>query len=264
MTEKKTIETRKDEVRLSTSDPHEMINKYLAERLLRGWEEDFVDEDSGEVVTIERHEVIADRGQFIDPELLSSINFYLQSGDVKEVFVSNQRREAVLEQNNHFFPWLATVRVGAKNKKLLLYATAMETAIEVLKDYVELNYSGAFQINQLKEYGSCIILRDSLKKYYPDGDPEAEPIEETDELEGLKFYQIDVAIEADEMNQFQTFVVETKDTEKAMIIINDYIVRLNKENESNFEYCNVRLETAKVLSCDNYIEKEFSMAYADN
>lgn len=254
--DEKVIQTKQNEVRFTTSEPKQMIGKFLAERLLRGWTEDFVDEDNGEVVTIERNEVIADRGQLIDAELLSSISFYLQSGDIKEVTVSNQRREGVLEQNAALWPWLASVRVGKKNRKILFYASTIETAFEIVKDFCELNYSGSFWLSSLKEYGSCVMLRDTLKSYAPDDDLEFQ-VEEDDPLENLKFYQIDVLITSEDGEFQQTFVVETKDTEKAMIIINNYLAQ-HMDKDNPFES---KLETAKVIPCDNFIEKEFSLAY---
>ncbi len=38
-----------------------MLGKRLAARVLRTWVEDFVDEDTGEVVSIERNEVVLER-----------------------------------------------------------------------------------------------------------------------------------------------------------------------------------------------------------
>ena len=45
------IETRKTEIRYVTSDPKKMLNMYLAKRVLKTWEESFIDEDTGETVT---------------------------------------------------------------------------------------------------------------------------------------------------------------------------------------------------------------------
>ena len=56
------IETRKTETRYVTSDPKKMLNMYLAKRVLKTWEESFIDEDTGETVTIERNEILFDRG----------------------------------------------------------------------------------------------------------------------------------------------------------------------------------------------------------
>ena len=60
------IETRKTEIRYKTSDPTKMLNKWIASRVLKTYTEDFVDEDTNEVVSIERNEILFDRGTLID------------------------------------------------------------------------------------------------------------------------------------------------------------------------------------------------------
>ena len=50
-----------DEVRISKSGLKKVIGRKLAARVLKTWFEDFVDEDTGEVVSIERNEIIIDR-----------------------------------------------------------------------------------------------------------------------------------------------------------------------------------------------------------
>ena len=68
------IETRKTEIRYVTSDPKKMLNMYLAKRVLKTWEESFIDEDTGETVTIERNEILFDRGTLIDQDILAFEN----------------------------------------------------------------------------------------------------------------------------------------------------------------------------------------------
>ena len=48
------LQTRHTENRFVTSDLEENERKYLTKRILRSWTEDFVDEDTGETVQIER------------------------------------------------------------------------------------------------------------------------------------------------------------------------------------------------------------------
>jgi len=50
-----------DEVKVSKSGLKKFVGRRLAARVLRTWIEDFVDEDTGEVVSIERTEVVIDR-----------------------------------------------------------------------------------------------------------------------------------------------------------------------------------------------------------
>lgn len=53
------------------------IGRKLAARVLRSWTEDFVDEDTGEVVTIERNEIILERDVVLDED---NIELILQAG----------------------------------------------------------------------------------------------------------------------------------------------------------------------------------------
>jgi DNA-directed RNA polymerase subunit beta len=50
-----------DEVKVSKAAVKRVVGRRLAARVLKTWVEDFVDEDTGEVVSIERNEVILDR-----------------------------------------------------------------------------------------------------------------------------------------------------------------------------------------------------------
>jgi DNA-directed RNA polymerase subunit beta len=49
------------------------IGRKLAARVLNTWHEDFVDEDTGEVVSIERNEIILDRDTIIDKDNVEEI-----------------------------------------------------------------------------------------------------------------------------------------------------------------------------------------------
>lgn len=55
-----------DEVKVEKKSLQGQIGRRLAARVLRTWTEDFVDEDTGEVVTIERNEVVLDRDNVLD------------------------------------------------------------------------------------------------------------------------------------------------------------------------------------------------------
>ena len=55
-----------DEVKVSVSGLKKILGRKLAARVLKTWVEDFVDEDTGEVVSIERNEVIIDRETILE------------------------------------------------------------------------------------------------------------------------------------------------------------------------------------------------------
>jgi hypothetical protein len=62
-----------DEVPLPAKCLEKAIGRKLAARVLRSWTEDFVDEDTGEVVTIERNEIILERDVVLDEENIEQI-----------------------------------------------------------------------------------------------------------------------------------------------------------------------------------------------
>ncbi len=62
-----------DEVKVSKTGLKKIIGRKLAARLLKTWHEDFVDEDTGEVVSIERNEIILDRDTVIEKEHIQDI-----------------------------------------------------------------------------------------------------------------------------------------------------------------------------------------------
>ena len=164
MAQKEKVETKKDEVRYFTSEPREMLNKYLASDVVQKWTEDFMDEDTKEVVSVERTQKLFDRGRLIDQDLLTQINFHLQTGDIKEVEVSNQKRLAFENRNTFLHPWQAQAEIGDRKYKFLLYASGISNVIEILNDYIELNYASGFTLVMAKEIDSCIILTDTFEK----------------------------------------------------------------------------------------------------
>ncbi len=62
-----------EEVKVSKSGLKKVIGRKLAARVLNTWHEDFVDEDTGEVVSIERNEIVLDRDTELDKENIEEI-----------------------------------------------------------------------------------------------------------------------------------------------------------------------------------------------
>jgi len=100
-----------DEVKADKKNLEANIGRKLAARVLRSWTEDFVDEDTGEVVTIERNEIVLDRDNVLDEDSVAMIldmnidTIFLQkeemSGDYSIIYntlnkdTSNSELEAV-------------------------------------------------------------------------------------------------------------------------------------------------------------------------
>src|SRR6476661_8883333 len=75
-----------DEVAGNKKDLEKYVGRRLAARVLRSWVEDFVDEDTGEVVSIERNEVVLERDSVLDEEAIETI----ADMDIKSIFVQKE------------------------------------------------------------------------------------------------------------------------------------------------------------------------------
>ena len=75
-----------DEVSGNRKDLEKYVGRRLAARVLRSWVEDFVDEDTGEVVSIERNEVVLERDSVLDEEAIETI----ADMDIKSIFVQKE------------------------------------------------------------------------------------------------------------------------------------------------------------------------------
>ena len=79
-----------EEIEVSPKHRRELVGKKLAARVLKSWNEDFVDEDTGEVVTVPRNEVILERETEITEDNIDAI---FDSG-VKSVLVHKDEAAA--------------------------------------------------------------------------------------------------------------------------------------------------------------------------
>ena len=75
-----------DEVKGDKKSLSKFVGRRLAARVLRSWVEDFVDEDTGEVVSIERNEIVLERDSVLDEEAIDTIS----EMDIKSVFVQKE------------------------------------------------------------------------------------------------------------------------------------------------------------------------------
>lgn len=292
------IQTRKSEERYFTNDPKRMLGRYLVNKLCRTWTETFMDEDTGNTVPVERREVLFEKGTLITQDNLTKIRFYMAEGSVDEVEVSNQRRACFEMLNERLYPYMAQVSIGDKKHKVLLYATGVENAITIIKDYVELNFEGMFGILMVKEFESCIVLLDKLKgmKYSFERDfcsgkisaeeflqelalqvDEEEREKEQEERKTKKWYKINSKIvtadkEGNERTEFFQFVVNSTSAERANMLINVYLKQKQDEerqratekgNVFDEELITAAIEESAIIPIGVFIPKEFSEVYKE-
>jgi len=79
-----------EEIKVSKTALKKYIGRRLAARVLNTWHEDFVDEDTGEVVSIERNEIILDRDTVLDEDNIQEI----LDADVKTILLHKEDSQA--------------------------------------------------------------------------------------------------------------------------------------------------------------------------
>ena len=80
-----------EEIKVTKTNLKNSVGRKLAARVLNSWVEDFVDEDTGEVVSIERNTVVVDRGSEITEDVIDAI---MESG-VKTILLEKENVNAV-------------------------------------------------------------------------------------------------------------------------------------------------------------------------
>ena len=75
-----------EEIKVSNAGLKKVLGRKLAARVLNTWHEDFVDEDTGEVVSIERNEIILDRDTVLDKDHINQII----DADVKTILLHKE------------------------------------------------------------------------------------------------------------------------------------------------------------------------------
>ena len=75
-----------EEIKVSNAGLKKVLGRKLAARVLNTWHEDFVDEDTGEVVSIERNEIILDRDTVLEKDHIAEI----MEADVKTILLHKE------------------------------------------------------------------------------------------------------------------------------------------------------------------------------
>lgn len=239
------METKFNEVVSRTSVLEEMKEKYFAERLLRTWSEDFVDEDTGNIVPIQRNEILFNRGVLIDSKVLTELNFYLQSGDIKDVLVSNQKRTGVPVKSSTSV-YCVTVLDNGKKRNYYLYANSVDLAMNIITDFLEQKVEGSFSFVAIKEVGYSNLI----------------PLEDDDA--DKDFYKVEIELTYEENEPYnQVYILQAHDAEEAKELIIKFISlkQIEEDREKPFETVIV---SARTIPCNNIVDYHFVKEYFDN
>lgn len=253
------------------------MGKFLASNVLKTWNEDFIDESTGEVVTIERNEILFERGSYIDDDLAQQINFSIQAEEIKDVEVSNQRRLAAPNQRTGLYPFKVSARIGTKRRTFILQAQDAAKAIEVATDYIELNFRNSFDITDIKLMDNVVILNDRLRKSVEakEGANEegAEPDNGEETRDDTKYYKVEAEVAISTENEEEPekkpydFIVRTKDVDTAKVVItawiNDKVKERTERDGDERKVIDLSILSASPFACNAIVDKAFCLAYRE-
>ena len=250
------MQSRVNENIITTSNPDEMYLKYIHKPVLRKFTEQFMDADTAEVIEIDRNSVLFERGTFIDKETLAQINFYMQTGDIKSVTVSDQKRVGFLMEAGRPILYTVTVEGGAKMKKskILIHARTAKEAIDIAADYGELYYATGFKIKALKAFSDCIYIDSDQYQCTDDYITE-------EKREDMMYYMVDGNVIIDDKETYAyAFILLALDVESAKKTIHAYLAQNNSDAFGSSKwYFNVM--GAGPTKIDHVVDPEFCRTY---
>ena len=157
---------------IETNKAEEMLHKYLAEHAVKTWTENFVDQDTGETVPVERHEVIFDRGTYIDESLLPKIMFSIQSEELKTVKVC-ENKPLAKRHNMQVRRYIVKLSDGLHNCNV--YTTRAKTpedAAQMVCDFYTIyglpTLSGNFSVIDSAATGLRLLYKEEFGEKYWD------------------------------------------------------------------------------------------------
>jgi len=250
------------ERRLTISDPDQLrqgMHMFLNKDLVKEWYEEFVDKDTGEVVRLPRNEILYKKGLFVDNDYMPQIAFNFQAGEFDEIEFTNVPRQCV-ETKNGKNTYLVTTEIaenGTKKKKVKFMFTAVDipSAIEIINEFIALNFTGMFRIVNIREYDTALLIDNYIDE--PENEDEKPALTEFRHLTAYIYYDdIDYSTE-DEYPDNIDAVINSTDIADASAILKEFInVKLE-----NRQVDHLTPTEAKIIAVDRIIPREFVEAY---
>ena len=270
---------------IETSDPKVMLEKWLAEPVLRKWTEDFVDESTGELVSVERTEPIITTGTYCSQDIVQLITFHLQAGDIETVKVSER---PPLNKRTDLLTMNYIVSVGSMLPQTeYIYVAGVQTpeeAAKVVTDYCKVysspNIVGDFTVNdcqltpiiylydqQARERAKILEPRTKLLEHVEDETPRPAFTETLrfwnvnitkwsfSAWEGWKPYKQTICTEAYDMSQAVKIVESWANRLMAGTDIESWIVDVTKVGKSKITHV-IPYTYLKLWRSKNPIKKE--------
>lgn len=160
-----------------TSDPKEMLGKYLAEWPKKMWTEEFTDEDAGEVVKVPRSEAVFTWNGKLTKTAVSKIMFFIETGEIQSVKVCDMEMpDYEYEPLSGLGVYTVVLHNDGMDKRYCVRAKCIEDAIQMALEYgaVYRGLTGYVFVRSVKIEGICVEDDSGMKwdDFYQDDDDE--------------------------------------------------------------------------------------------
>ena len=128
---------------IRTSNPDEMRGRYLVKRVTKVWTEDFVDQCTGEMVSVDRRQLMMDVGKMTE-ERVQEAMFLIQSGDIDGVDVCDENMlELTVGTAGSTNPNIYNVEISRFLDRInyIVYAQSIQQAIKIATEFGQV-YNG--------------------------------------------------------------------------------------------------------------------------
>lgn len=253
MKQKELILKRPQDFKLhKTSDPKVLLNKYLVNNLYRTWNEDFLDDDTGEVVSVERKELVAEAGQ-ISQNVLQQITFCLQSGDIKEVeYCCHDLGNVRVSDIGRTFV-VDYIQAGEMHRRCLVFAKGTEQAVQIIADYLSVNFGMMCSIE-------VVGIKNIAARYIPDNDKCIPESEQLDMMSDKDYYKVNVKFIDFGEEYSRDYIITADEVGKAKSRVERFIED-GFENKEHMPHFNIR--KAMPFEIDYVVPVEYCRMYWD-
>ena len=253
-----------DIVTFRTSDPEKMLGNYLPNAVYKYWTEDFTDEDTGEVVSIQRKTLLIERGE-ITQNKLQQILFCIQAGDIDEVEVCKENiREIELCISPHLTDYMVEFREmgGLVKHRYVVKAQNIPQAIRIAAEFGQMyrGFAGLMITSR--------VVRQE-ERFVPDDYPCIPEGFRTPAYEDKNRFKVQVRteyIDAGKLRKFDTDYVIVADEvgeakERVAVLLE--LLKAKREKDGNFVDKDVKetIRKAAPFEVDCVVPKEFSDLY---
>ena len=177
-----------------TSDPKEMVGKYLAEWPKKTWTEEFTNEETGEVTPAQRSEVVFTWNGKLTKTAVSKIMFFIETGEIESVKVCDMAfPDFQYEPMSGLGVYTVVLYNDGSDLRYCVHAKCIEDAIQMALEYgaVYRGLTGYVFVRSVKIEGFDVEDDRGMKwdDFYQDEDDEDDE-EDKEDKDWKSYYRV--------------------------------------------------------------------------